>query len=800
MRLFVHAAFVMAVWGGLALGDGVELRNGGLESPGTDGMPSGWRRFGKSPARSTGDGVHGGSAAFYCDVTDGDAVYSRCGGICQVLQYLDPAEQTMEPVHFGGWSRCVDAYGDYCLHLDVTYSDGTASYMNIAPFRNGTHGWERTEKVFYPKKPVKTLNFYAFLRKGQGKAWFDDLFLKRGDPGPIVLSTRRMTRRPFLEGDCLVLLLPKPFAWTSVASDGTRGSGEGSVYAEVPIPRSAGTVTVVLRDGAKERKDTFSFSESSLASSPLPPDDVAVWTAGPACKVTPLTWPAVADLPAKPVALDVAQRGAASAQVLVTTGEKSVLDGVVLEMAALKDASGRPFKGSVKWERIGYIRRQPDGSSHPLAPNAEEMWLPDPLLPAAPFKVRAGSTQGTWITATADADACPGVYAGEISVAVAGKVLGRIPLEVRVRRFSLPATFGMNMSFSVMDGFTRAWFPDRFVEMKRRSHDIMLDHRLSPDDISRTSLPEIGDLLHAKARGMNHFNILNLVPPPASSNILWVCAADPEDVFTQSFMDYLLRTLRPYVAELRKHGLADMAYLYGFDEREKVYYKGIDKMWKTLKREFPEIPLFTTARMYRDMATGKKGIDEPDCLTTDWFCPLTTSWKPSLTDQLKAHGRKVWWYTCCGPVYPYANFASIEYPAIEARLLGWMTHLYRADGFLFWHVNCWKRGERVADDDTWSPAWRMFSSLRVQGDGVLLYPGEKDVYPSIRLAAVRDAVQDYELLCLAERKAGRDAVDGVSRTIIRSLDNFERDSMHVMETRAKVVRLVESSNGQGDER
>ncbi len=793
MKSLARAALVLAIWGGIASGGEVALRNGGLESPGADGIPNGWRRFGRSPAWSAADGVHGGASAFFCDVNDGDAVYSRCGGICQVLQYPDPAEQTTEPVHFGGWSKCVDAYGDYCLHLDVIYADGTASYMNIAPFRNGTHGWERAEKVFYPKKPVKTLNFYAFLRKGQGKAWFDDLFLERGDPGPVVLSTRRMTRRPFPEGDCLVLLLPKPFAWTSVASDGTKGSGEGSVYAEVPIPKSAGTVTVALRDGEKTRTHTLPFQASSLAPSPLPPNDVAVWTAGPARKVTPLTWPAKGDLPAKAISLDMARRGAASAQVLVTAGEAAALDGAVLEIAQPKDAEGRPFKGSVKWERIGYVRRQPDGSSHPLAPNMEETWLPDPLLSAAPFKVRAGSTQGAWITATADADARPGVYAGEVSVAAAGKVLGRIPLEVRVRRFSLPATFGMNMSFSVMDGFTRAWFPGRFVEMKRRSHDIMLDHRLSPDDISRTSLPEIGDLLHAKARGMNHFNILNLVPPPANSNTLWVCAADPKEVFNPSFMDYLLRTLRPYVAELRRQGLADMAYLYGFDERERAYYRGIDEMWKTLKREFPEIPLFTTARMYRDMATSKAGIDEPDCLTTDWFCPLTTSWKQSLSDELRKRGRKVWWYTCCGPVYPYANFASIEYPATEARILGWMTHLYRADGFLFWHVNCWGRGERVADDDVWSPNWRGFSSLRAQGDGVLLYPGERDIYPSIRLAALRDAVQDYELLQLAERTAGRDAVDGVSRTLVRRLDDFERDPARVAAARERVARLVESS-------
>ena len=101
-------------------------------------------------------------------------------------------------------------------------------------------------------------------------------------------------------------------------------------------------------------------------------------------------------------------------------------------------------------------------------------------------------------------------------------------MTARVEDFSLPETFGMQTAFSVMDGFTRAQYPDRFREKRRESWDIMLDHRLNPDDISRTTPPEIGDLVHARSRGMNRFNILNIVPPPKDPKRKWVCAAPRE--------------------------------------------------------------------------------------------------------------------------------------------------------------------------------------------------------------------------------------------------------------------------------
>ena len=84
-------------------------------------------------------------------------------------------------------------------------------------------------------------------------------------------------------------------------------------------------------------------------------------------------------------------------------------------------------------------------------------------------------------------------------MAVCVPLPGALSITVRVRDFELPRTFGMKTGFAMMDGFIRKLYPDRFRAMKRAAWDVMLDHRLNPDDITRTSPPEIEDLLYARS-------------------------------------------------------------------------------------------------------------------------------------------------------------------------------------------------------------------------------------------------------------------------------------------------------------
>ena len=674
------------------------------------------------------------------------------GGLWKEITYDKPSKT---PVFFSGMSRSTDACApDYCIYLDLWYDDDTPVWGKRAEWTQGSHGWERTAGAFVPEKPIRKIKMFAFLRRGTGSAEFKDLALERREGLGDVLGVTRMTDAPHSASDQLTLEL---FIGRKIVTK----------IVDVPGP-------------------------ASPVANPLGPDEVAVWPCDSMRRVTPLAFPSAADRAAKAVTLELARRERESFQIQVSTGSGVEWKDGGVRLPVLRNAKGEVLKGELSWQRVGYVAREPGYFTHPEGVPAIEKWLPDPLLPPAPYRVRASSTQGLWFTVRAAPDAAPGEYAGDVTLTEAGRPQATVRVTVRVRGFAQPETFGMPTAFCVMDGFTRHQYPERYEEMRRQSWDVMLDHRLNPDDISRTSPPPIKDLLHARARGMNRFNILNIVPQPKDPKTLWVCYTPPVATEDPAFYPAFKARLDPYVAELRRHGLEKFAYLYGFDERQKEYYKGIDELWRKLKADFPDIPVMTTAMMYRDMA--KNPTNPPSyTLTTDWYCPLTSVYKPELSEKLRKQGKQVWWYTCCGPTYPYANMASLEYPWIEGRLLGWMTHLYRADGLLFWHVNYWHRNGCLDESDTFFPDWHPYSGLHMPGDGIFLYPGKKDILPSIRLAQVRDGVEDYEWLQLAAAKAGTDSADAASRTLVMSMTQFTRDPAKLRAARTRLADLIESN-------
>ena len=687
------------------------------------------------------------------------------GGLWRTFEYDEPSAA---PIYFCGESRSENAAApDYCIHLDIWYDDGTPVWAVRADWPQGTHDWVRTAGAFVPARPVKKIKMHAFLRKGTGNAEFRNLSLERREGnGEILGSAQTMTERPYADRDLVI----------------------ADVFTGRKVSRE-----VIVATG-----------NSVSIANPLSPDETVVWTADSMRQITPLTFPdAATRKSARPTAAHVslARRERESFQVQISTGAKAEWTDGGVTLPVLRDAKGTALKGSLEWRRVGYVARDTGYYSHPCGAPQTELWLPDPLLPPAPFKVRKGSTQGLWFTVYAAPDAAAGEYSGDIVLTERGERRAKVHVTAKVEDFALPETFGMATSFSVMDSFTRAQYPDHFKEKKRESWDIMLDHRLNPDNISRTVPPDIDDLLYARSRGMNLFNILNIVPEPKDKNTKWVCYSPPEATESPAFYPAFKARLAPYVAELRKHGLDKFAYLYGFDERGSEYYPGIDALWQKLKADFPDIPVMTTAMMYRDYAAGNTNL--PCLVTTDWYCPLTDVYRSDVSDEMRKRGKMVWWYVCCEPRYPYANFASLEYPFIEGRLLGWMTHLYRADGLLYWHVNFWN-GPCIDESDTFLPTWKTYSSLHMPGDGVLLYPGKNHIMPSIRLAQVRDAVEDYEWLQLAAAKVGEAAVDSIGRTIVQSMTDFTRDSAAVLAARRRLANRISAllnitapSSGEG---
>ena len=101
-----------------------------------------------------------------------------CTGVVQGITLNQTAARA---VKVGVECKAEDVKGaksnDFALYMDVFFMDGKPLYGQCIQFTPGTHDWEKLEKTFTFPKPVKSINFYVFLRYNTGKASFRNIYL-----------------------------------------------------------------------------------------------------------------------------------------------------------------------------------------------------------------------------------------------------------------------------------------------------------------------------------------------------------------------------------------------------------------------------------------------------------------------------------------------------------------------------------------------------------------------------------------------------------------------------------------------
>jgi hypothetical protein len=102
--------------------------------------------------------------------------------IAGVVQDVKLNQTEAKPIKFSAESKSEMISGDldsenYSIYLDIEHSDGTFTYGVSAPFKTGSHDWEKASLSYMPSKPVKSLSYYLVFRKKTGKAWFRNAVL-----------------------------------------------------------------------------------------------------------------------------------------------------------------------------------------------------------------------------------------------------------------------------------------------------------------------------------------------------------------------------------------------------------------------------------------------------------------------------------------------------------------------------------------------------------------------------------------------------------------------------------------------
>ncbi len=737
-----------------------------------------------------------GVAAVRCDAA------SPSAGLVQVVKCDPPVT---EPFTASAWARAEDVGpgGDFAVWLDLIHADGSPSWGHIAGFRRGTHEWEKAAVEVVPVKPVAEIRFHLLLRNTTGRAWFSrpaitatPLRLLRVEAtaglwGPRSLALRVETNRP--------------------AAIEVRRAGAAS--SEDPLAKASGRVLTanlvdavgrdrieltaralphgdgVIRQEIHPRAADGSAGPTkgyATASRPAGGDSTPawrIWVTNVSERIFPDTLPAAWGVEF-PTVLDAVRDGHVSVQVCVAASPSGEVAGVDVVPGDLTAEGGRVIPASL-WQRfrVGFVRvEQP--ARHPFVERHAACWWPDPLLPGRPVNVPAGESRSFVLNCRIPRGQAPGFYRGHVAVRAAGKTVREVPLAVRVRDAALPATFRMKTAFALMDGFLEKVYGTITPALRRAYTAFVLDHRLNPDDISRTRLPDLDELAWAKDRGLNAFNILNLVPEP-KEKVAWVCFA-PTDAYTPEFKKGLIERLDAFVPELERRGLLDRAYVYGFDERGPEYLPIIREYFGLIKERYPRVKTLSTC-------WPPDGTD-PLSLHCDWYCPLSNKYDPVAAQRLRARGGEMWWYVCMGPGYPYANWL-LEHPLIEGRLVGWQAWQQRVDGFLYWGLNIWDKPHNdrpIADDADERLPWSVTPFEPLHGDGVLLYPGTNGPIGSLRLLAIRDGLEDAAILDAAERTIGRKRTERIAADVSRGMTDFTRNADVPAAARRHLLDLLEA--------
>lgn len=495
---------------------------------------------------------------------------------------------------------------------------------------------------------------------------------------------------------------------------------------------------------------------------------------------------------AQPTAtLDLARGEHEHAQIVLLAGPQA--GSVSVSVGELRaEQGGGAFAGRVTLARLDTITTSPPRYAVPHV----GAW-PDPLWPHASgdsLALTPHERRSVLLSVHAPRGAASGLYRSTVTVADERRQV-RIPVTVRVRAFALPERFGFPVSFSFDEPGAARYYGQRTLTSQQRAriHAMLSDYHLGVGDIYAASgYPAAAEWPQLHERGQTALSIASF----SRRHRLTDAAARQQ--------------LETNVAAVKQAGLADRAFIYGYDEItfRRELFELCREDYALAGKIAPGIPR---------MITGAP-IPELDDVVDIWNIPLGV-WHESMAGPLRARGKKMWLYTT-GETGTELPDLLLDQDGIKHRMLFWLLWKYRADGYLLWRIN---RGwlTNTAPGARWpAKPWepRLFNDQagrwsRDNGNGNLIWPHpdpEQPPLPGLRLELIRDGLEDMEYLALLARRADKlrnaaapapdaaallakaDATLAKAAALVDTPRSYNLDTATLQRVRLEIADLIES--------
>ena len=426
---------------------------------------------------------------------------------------------------------------------------------------------------------------------------------------------------------------------------------------------------------------------------------------------------------------------------------------------------------------------------------------PDPLVPARdayagearnafPFVVPAGETRTIFLELCVGAGAKPGTRTAAVALALDGAAR-QVPVSLQIEKAQIPATatlhatFGFSSRNAAIGHYGKAGAEPHVRELDRLYRTALLRHRISahggtfdPPPFRRAGGGLRLDFAAYDAE-LAPFLEGRALPSGARATVADL-RTHPDLKSDEERVAYW----RAIAAHHRAKKWDATLFLYAKDEPKREDLPPVLERAKLAKRADRSIRVLLTASLDPALV-GPVDLWTPNinCLYVkkrdDEWCPWRATRKAY--DRAVAKGAELWWYQSCSS-HGCENVENIQgkakaddayfrgwpsymvdAPGSRARAMGWLAFSENVSGELYWDAvfAYSKNGER---NDPWARdgLWAFGGN----GDGTLFYPGTPEriggkthvPVESLRLAHVRDGLEDYELLRLVAARPGGEKV------------------------------------------